>query len=119
MKTKAIYKIFRTEGVGIKPNCNHNVKYLGTSEVDGFPWFEVEYDPDPISNFCFPPTPYETLRGSLIVNTKPGYTLMACEIERVTPLEEIGLPMPTRVYAQMISRCQWDTGCDERLLLMM
>ena len=118
MKIKAIYKISRTEGIGIKPNSNHNVKYLGTSEVDGFPLFEVEYDSHN-ANYFFNCSPYEILRDSLIVNTKPGYVLMANEVERVTPLEEIGLPMPTRVYAQMISRCQWDTGCDERLLLMM
>lgn len=34
-------------------------------------------------------------------------------------IDHIELPNPTRVYAQMVSHTQWDTGCDERLLLMM
>ena len=44
---------------------------------------------------------------------------IAISSQGVAMLDKALLPNPTRVYAQLVSHTQWDTGCDERLLLMM
>jgi hypothetical protein len=119
MKEKRTYKILRIDGIGIEPNSNHNVKYLGKSRIDDYPLFEVEYDP---KNSALS---VDILRASLKVSGNPGYVIKYSEIRIIERLGDnlIGvealLPNPTRVYAQLVSHTQWDTGCDERLLLMM
>ena len=119
---KAIYKILRTEGIGIKPNYNLYVKYLGKS-YDGYPIFSVE-----LPNYT-PSNTFDVLRSGLIVNTKPGYMLMACEVAGVPEgsnpfIEPNGIsqakPMsaPTGLLYCM-DYVYGSTEFDERLLLMM
>ena len=122
MKKKAIYKILRTEGVGIKAKSAHYISYLGKSN-DGYPYFAVDYD-DTYWSGC---SSFEQLRSGLIVNTKPGYTLMACEVVHVpsNPFGEhdkgkqpiiTSTPIGSLFYIDYV---YCNKEFDERLLLMM
>ena len=75
MKEKRTYKILRIDGIGIEPNSNHNVKYLGKSRIDDYPLFEVEYDP---KNSALS---VDILRASLKVSGNPGYVIKYSEIQ--------------------------------------
>ncbi len=119
---KAIYKILRSEGVSIKAKSAHYISYLGKSY--GYPVFAVDYD-----DVYWSGSSYELLRSGLIVNTKPGYLLMACEVvpipDGVNPfIEPNGIsqsrPMsaPTGLLYYM-DYVYGSTEFDERLLLMM
>ena len=121
---KAIYKILRSEGVSIKAKSAHYISYLGKS-YDGYPIFAVDYD----DVYWTLDTTFDFLRSGLIVNTKPGYVLMACEVvpvpDGVNPfIEPNGIsqarPMsaPTGLLYYM-DYVYGSTEFDERLLLMM
>jgi hypothetical protein len=115
-----VFKIKRTEGVGVRPNCNW-VTYIGKSRIDGYPIFRVEYDDGPSIQYL--------IMDALIVNTKPGYTIQSHEIEFIRSLDDI---MPVKSIAPELVSVQpmsapigklfyfdYEYGFDERLLLMM
>jgi hypothetical protein len=116
MKEKRIYKILRTEGIGIKAKSAHYISYLGKSRIDGYPLFEVEYDPNDLAHSV------DILKDSLIVNTKPGYVLKFSEIQIIEPLEDNSKPIITwtpkgsQFYLDYV---YVNKEFDERLLLMM
>lgn len=111
---KITFKVKRTEGVGIQPDCSW-VTYIGNSRIDGFPIFQIEYDSGPnISHL---------IQDALIVNTKPGYTIQGFEIELIRSLE-CDLPIKNNIQMSAPSGMLYyldfvynDT--DERLLLML
>ena len=78
MNRKKYFKVLRTEGVGVFPNCDF-IKYVRKSRLDDFPIFSIEY-PNGDNPLYF-------IVSNLIVNTKPGYTLKSSEIEYI-PLPE-------------------------------
>lgn len=79
-KSTLFFKIHRTEGVGVVPNRRDLIKYVEKSRLDGFPIFKIEYVPevDVVS----------LIISSMIVNTKPGYTIKLKEIEIIQSLED-------------------------------
>ena len=115
-----VFKIKRTEGVGVRPNCDW-VKYVGKSRIDGYPIFRLEYNEGP--------SMLHLIKDALIVNTKPGYTVQSHEIETIKSLEDsmpVKSPIPELVSVQPMSApigklfyFDYEYGFDERLLLMM
>jgi hypothetical protein len=117
---KRVFKIKRTEGVGVKPNCDY-VKYISKSRIDDYPMFSLEYD-DELAPYM------SALRGlikdALIVNTRPGYTVSNDEIEWLPsiedhniPVQPMGAPLGTLFYIDYVYGTA--DGFDERLLLLM
>jgi len=124
MNRKKYFKVLRTEGVGVFPNCDY-IKYVRKSRLDNFPIFSIEY-PDGDSPLYF-------IVSNLIVNTKPGYTLISSEIEYIplpedylrfdgissiandlVPVKPMDAPNGTLFYIDVV----YDNP-DERLLLML
>jgi hypothetical protein len=117
---KYTFKIKRTEGVGVRPNCNW-VKYIGKSRIDGYPVFQLEYNDGPSLGHI--------IKDALIVNTKPGYTIQSNEIELIQSLEDV---MPKTLSSELVSVKPMSApngklyyidyvyeSFDERLLLML
>jgi hypothetical protein len=119
MNRKIYFKVLRTEGVGIVPNCDY-IKYIGKSRLDGFPIFSIVYPSSDNPSYFIAP--------NLIVNTKPGYDLKSSEIEYIpspeeqlrysdtdlAPVQSMDQPSGTLFYMDHI----YDS-LDERLLLML
>jgi hypothetical protein len=124
MNRKKYFKVLRTEGVGVLPNCDY-IKYVRKSRLDDFPIFSIEY-PDGDNPLYF-------IVSNLIVNTKPGYTLKSSEIEYIplpedylsfdgissiandlVPVKPMDAPNGTLFYIDVV----YDNP-DERLLLML
>lgn len=118
---KATFKVKRTEGVGVKPDCDW-IKYIGKSRIDNYPIFQIDYEKMP---YILP-----DIAGHLIVNTKPGYRLHSYEFEEVKSLEHYvpttGTIASELVDVQAMSAPTGLTLCmefqysesDERLLLI-
>ena len=113
------FKVKRSESVGVKPGCGL-IKYVGKSRLDGFPIFSIDYK-GPITT--------SIIKDSLIVNTKPGYTLETHEIELIKRLDDSQSqsfsdelhPVKPIDYPNSIIFCldyEYD-DLDERLLLIM
>jgi hypothetical protein len=116
------FKVKRTEGVCVRPNCDW-VKYVGKSRTDGFPVFRLKYDEGP--------SLVHIIKDALIVNTKPGYTVQSHEIETVnswkdsTPIKSLASeliavqPMSAPNGNGILYYIDYVYDQDERLLLMM
>jgi hypothetical protein len=118
MKTR-VFKIKRTEGVGVKPNCSY-IKYIGKSRIDDFPTFMLEYE----DSLMYTPQARRLIKDALIVNTRPGYTVSNDEIEWLPsiedhniPVQPMGAPLGTLFYIDYVYGTA--DGFDERLLLLM
>ncbi len=113
---KLAFKIKRTEGVGVKPNCDW-IKYIGKSRLDGYPIFVLEYH--------LGPSILTLIKDALIVNTRPGYTITDDEIECVQSLEDHNIPTnnPIPLPSGKLFYVDYQYGSidasDERLLLML
>ena len=127
MKTR-VFKIKRTEGVGVTPNCSY-IKYIGKSRIDGYPMFkittELEYHGDEHSSMQ---KFRRLIKDALIVNTRPGYTVADDEIEMIKSVEDhlpqpqievkpIGPPLGVLFYVDY--QYGINDTFDERLLLML
>ena len=109
-----VFKIKRTEGVGVKPNCDY-IKYIGKSRIDGYPIFLLEYRQGPLM--------ITLIKDALIVNTRPGYTVSDDEIEMVNPMEAHNIPVqPTGAPLGTLFYIDYVYGTadefDERLLFL-
>jgi hypothetical protein len=80
LTTTFFFKILRTEGVGVVSTCK-NITYVGKSRLDGYPVFKIECDPN--QNIIS-----KLIRQSMIVNTKPGYTLGFDEIKPIPNMQD-------------------------------
>lgn len=118
---KVAFKIRRTEGVGVRPNCDW-IKYIGKSQLDGYPVFSLEYHQHQ------GPSILTLIKDALIVNTKPGYTVEDGEIEYLKSVEDhlsqtqievkpMGPPLGVLFYVDY-QYGSIDTF-DERLLLLL
>jgi hypothetical protein len=115
---KLAFKIKRTEGVGVKPNCDY-VKYIGKSRIDAYPMFVLTTELVRFNGANI----FVMIKDALIVNTRPGYTVENHEIEWVQSLKDHNIPtidpkpLPSGLCWLNVDLSS-DTS-DERLLLML
>jgi hypothetical protein len=116
---KLAFKIKRTEGVGVKPNCDY-VKYIGKSRIDAYPMFVLTTELESLWQ-----NKLMMIKDALIVNTRPGYTVENHEIEWVKSLEDHKIPAisPIPLPSGKLFYVDYQYGSidasDERILLML